>query len=84
MTVVKGCAFADYVNLRTDEHMSVSVSFLKNRYHTKMVQCCTDPVFEDTFLYEFEGDDPKIKFDAAMLLKLAQPLHLTILKHRNG
>ena len=68
---MKGSAFADYVNLRTDEHMSVTVAFLKARYHTKMVQCSTDPVFDDTFLFEFEGDDPKIKFDAAMLLKLA-------------
>lgn len=64
--------------------MSVSVSFLKARYHTKIVQCSTDPVFEDSFLFEFEGDDPKIRFDASMLLKLAQPLHITVLKHRTG
>ena len=83
-TIVRGMAFADYVNLRNDEHMSVTASFLKSRFHTKMVQCSTDPVFEETFMFEFEGENPNIKFDAAMLLKLAQPIHITVLRHRKN
>jgi hypothetical protein len=35
-------------------------------------------------LFEFVGDDENIKFDAAMLLKLNQPIHITILKHRKN
>lgn len=69
-TAVKGSAFADFVNVRTDESISISASFLKNRFHTKMVQCSTDPVFDETFLFEFVGEDENIKFDASMLLKL--------------
>jgi predicted patatin/cPLA2 family phospholipase len=83
-TVVKGSAFADFVNVRTDESISIAVSFLKNRYHTKQVLCSTDPVFEETFLFEFIGENDQIKFDAATLLKLSQPIHITILKHRKN
>jgi len=67
LTLVKGSAFADFVNVRTDESVSVSVSFLKNRNHTRMVQCSTDP---ETFFFEFVGNNDQIKFDAAHLLKL--------------
>jgi hypothetical protein len=35
-----------------------------------MVQCSTDPVFDETFLFEFVGEEENIKFDASMLLKL--------------
>jgi hypothetical protein len=34
-TVVKGSSFADFVNVRSDESISISASFLKNRFHTK-------------------------------------------------
>ena len=83
-TVVKGHAFVDFVNFSPDEHMSIAISFLKNRFHTKIVPCSTEPVFEETFIFEIAGENEKIRFDASMLLKLNQPLHLTILKHRKG
>ena len=35
-------------------------------------------------MFEFVGDDENIKFDASMLLKLNQPIHITILKHRRN
>ena len=83
-TVVKGNAFVDFVNVRPDEDISISVSFLKNRYTTRMVQCSTDPVFDETFLFEFVGDNEEVKFDASMLVKFNKPLHITILKHRKN
>lgn len=83
-SVVRGSAFVDFVNERTDESISVAVSFLKNRYHTRKVQATTMPVFDETFLFEFVGENDKIKFDAASLLKLSQPIILTILKHRKN
>lgn len=82
--VVKGSAFVDFVNVRPDEHLSISVSFLKNRFHTQVKPCSSDPVFDETFLFEFVGENEQIRFDAAMLLKLNQPLHITILKHRKN
>jgi len=84
LTIVKGSAFADFVNVRSDESLSIAVSFLKNRYHTRQVQCSTDPVFDETFLFEFVGENENIKFDASTLLKLNQPIHITILKHRKN
>jgi len=82
--LVKGTCFADFVNPRDDEHLQVTASFLKNRFHSKIVPVSTDPVFDDTFMFEFVGENDKIRFDASMLLKLNQPIHLTILKHRKN
>jgi hypothetical protein len=42
------------------------------------------PAFDETFIFEFVGDNEKVKFDAATLLKLSQPIHITILKHRKN
>ena len=81
-TVLRGNAFVDFVNVRPDEQMSITVSFLKNRFSTQMVQCTSDPVFDETFLFEFVGDNEEVKFDPTMLLKLNQPIHVTVLKHR--
>ena len=55
----------DFVNCPPDEHMSVAISFLKNRFHTKIVPCRPDPIFDETFIFEMVGDNEKIKFDAA-------------------
>ena len=49
-----------------------------------MVQCTSDPVFDETFLFEFVGDNEEVKFDPTMLLKLNQPIHVTVLKHRTN
>lgn len=45
------------MNARDDEYLSVSVSFLKNRYHTKQVHVSTDPIFDETFIFEFVGEN---------------------------
>lgn len=72
------------MNPRDDEHISVAISFLKNRFHTKRVRAGVEFAFNETFVFEFEGDQANSKFDAALLLKLNQPLHLTILRHRKN
>lgn len=36
-SVLKGAAFVDFVNVRTDEFITVSASFLKKRFSTKTV-----------------------------------------------
>lgn len=35
-------------------------------------------------MFVFQGDQDELKFDAALLLKFNQPLHLTIIKHRKN
>lgn len=70
-TVLRGNAFVDFVNVRPDEQISVTVSFLKNRFSTQLVPSSSDPVFDETFLFEFVGDNEEIKFDPTMLLKLS-------------
>lgn len=63
-------AMVDFVNARDDEYLTVTFSFLKTRYHTKTVQATTDPVFDETFIFDFIGENDQIKFDPSMLLKL--------------
>lgn len=68
--LVQGKAFVDFINPRDDEFLSVSISFLKNRFHSKHVHVSSDPVFDETFIFEFVGENEQIKFDPSMLLKL--------------
>ena len=68
--MVSGKAFVDFVNAREDEHLMITVSFLKNRFHSKRVPVSTDPIFDEAFLFEFVGENDNIKFDPSMLLKL--------------
>jgi centrosomal protein CEP76 len=81
--IVSGRAFVDFVNPRDDEYISIAVSFLKNRYHTKHQRAGCEFNFDETFIFEFEGDNGG-KFDSSLMLKLNQPLHLTILRHRRN
>ena len=79
-----GKAFVDFVNPREDEQVSIAISFLKSRYHTKKVRASNEFAINETFIFEFEGDNTKAKFDTSLLLKLNQPIHLTILRHRKN
>ena len=77
-------AFVDFVNPRDDEFISIAVSFLKNRFHTRLVKAETDFEFNETFIFEFEGDNGTSRFDARLMLELNLPVHLTILRHRKN
>jgi centrosomal protein CEP76 len=82
--IVSGRAFVDFVNPREDEYISMAVSFLKNRFHTRHVRAGCDLIIDETFIFEFEGEYGTSKFDSSVMLKLNQPLHLTILRHRKN
>lgn len=82
--IVSGRAFVDFVNPRDDEYVSIAVSFLKNRYHTKHVRAGCDIHIDETFIFEFEGEHGTSRFDPSLMLKLNQPLHFTILRHRKN
>jgi centrosomal protein CEP76 len=82
--IASGRAFVDFVNPRDDEYISIAVSFLKNRFHTKHSRAGCEVFFDETFIFEFEGEHQNSKFDASLMLKLNQPLHLTILRHRKN
>lgn len=83
-----GKAFVDFVNPRDDDMISIAVSFMKARYHTKKVRAGVEFAFNETFIFEFEGADERGVYDPALLLKLSQPwqryIHLTILRHRGA
>lgn len=68
--MASGAAFVDYVSGRDDEEISIAVSFLKHRYHTKKVPAYCDMTFGETFAFEIEGNFEPSKFDASLLLKL--------------
>ena len=68
--IVGGRALVDFVNPRDDEYVSVAVSFLKNRFHTKQQRAACEVNFDETFIFEFEGDHGTSKFDSSLMLKL--------------
>ena len=68
--VTHGKAFVDFVNPRDDEMISVAVSFLKNRFHTKKVRAGCEFTLNENFVFEFEGDAANTKFDSQLLLRL--------------
>lgn len=82
--VVQGKAFVDFVSAKDDEFISITVSFLKNRFSTQLVNVSTDPFFDEAFVFELQGENENIRFDPSMLLKLNQPLHITILKQKKN
>jgi hypothetical protein len=82
--VVQTKAFVDFINARDDEFLSISVSFLKQRFQTQQVYASTDATFEETFIFEFVGENDNIKFDPSMLMKLNQLIHITVLKQRKN
>ena len=82
--LVEARAFVDFVNPRDDEHISIAISFLKERYHSKHVRAACEMSFGDTFVFEFEGEHGNSKFDSSLMIQLNQPLHLTILRHRKN
>jgi len=49
-----------------------------------MVPVSTDPVWDEVFLFEFLGENESVRFDSSMLLKLSEPLQVTVLKHRSN
>jgi hypothetical protein len=54
--LVQGSAFVAFVNPRDDEYISISVSFLKNRFHSKHVRAGCEFGLDESFIFEFEGD----------------------------
>lgn len=70
VNVVHGAAFVDYVSGRDDEEISIAVSFLKSRYHTKKVQAYCEFNIGETFIFEIEGTHEQARFDSSLLLKL--------------
>ena len=38
--------------------------------------------FDETFIFEFEGEHGVSKFDASLMLELSQPLELLLTNHR--
>lgn len=79
-----GKAFVDFVNPREDEYISISLTFLKNRYHSKFVAAECEFNFDESFLFDFDSDNSNSKIDSSILLKLNSPIHLTILRHRKN
>ena len=55
--VVCGKAFVDFVNPREDEQISIALTFLKNRYHTKLVSACCEFNFDEIFNFDFDTDN---------------------------
>ena len=80
----------EMVTAREDEFVYATVSFLKQRFQTEAYPAGTDIVFgeeDGCMMFEFgqnEGERIGNSMDPAMLLKLNQHIHVTILKQRKN
>lgn len=68
--LASGRALVDFINPRDDEYISIAVSFLKNRFHTRHQKAACEVNFDETFIFEFEGENGSSKFDSSLMLKL--------------
>eukprot|EP00118_Oscarella_pearsei_P016729 m.161663 g.161663 ORF g.161663 m.161663 type:complete len:154 (+) comp38822_c0_seq4:2-463(+) len=75
--VMRGKAFVD--QLAEDSlqaTFTLHLFFRRQRFKSKPVACCCDPIFEETFLFEFS---PSVT-SPRDLLSIAQPIHAVIVK----
>lgn len=77
--VYKGTGFADYIEPRNDEYLSLSISYQNQRYTSSPVTCSTDPVFDLTIHFELQGS-----YDTHTMLKENEPLVLVLQKQREN
>jgi centrosomal protein CEP76 len=72
-----GKAFIDFMdNKDTNLTMQVHLSFLQQRFSSKKVVCCSEPVFDDSFLLHLSNSEVPVDFSA--LVKLSAPVHLVV------
>ena len=77
LKVQYGKAFIDYMdNKDTNLTMQVHLSFLQQRFSTHKVVCCSEPIFDDSFLLHLTHSDAPVDFSS--LVKLQAPIHLVI------
>lgn len=55
---------------------------MRNRFHTKLQRAACDMNFMSKNVFEFDWTDGNAKLDSSKLLKMNQPIHLTIFRHR--
>lgn len=77
--VYRGSGFADYIEPRSDEFLSLSISYLNQRYSSAPVTCWTDPIFDLTVHFEIPE-----AYDAHTMLKKNEPLIIILQKEREN
>lgn len=76
--VMRGSAFTDFIEPRNDEYLSLSISFLNQRYNSSPVTCSTEPVFDLTIHFEIPSN-----YDTHTMLKEYSPLVVVLQKQRD-
>lgn len=77
--VYKGSAFADFIEPKSDEYLTLSISYLNQRFSSSPVTCSTDPVFDLTIHFEIPQ-----AYDSHTMLKENAPLVLVLQKQRDN
>jgi hypothetical protein len=75
----KGSGFADYIEPRSDEYLTLSISYLNQRYSSSPVTCSTDPLFDLTVHFEIPE-----AYDTHAMLRNNEPLILVLQKEREN
>ncbi len=77
-------AMVDFINPKEDEFIYCSISFLKQRFQTQAVAAAAELIFNDdegSFLFDIDDVTSRsAMIDPAMLLKLNQSIHVSIIK----
>ena len=57
---------------------------MNKRFHTKLVRAQCEMDFKQRYVFEFEGQQPdeSTQLGSSDLLRVNQPIHLTILRHK--
>ncbi len=78
-------ALVDFITPKEDEFIYCSISFLRQRFQTPAVAAAAELHFneeEGGFLFDIDETSRSAMIDPALLLKLNQSIHLTILKQK--
>lgn len=75
---LRGTAFVDYLDPRSDEYLSLSLSYLDQRYSSSPVTCKSEPNFDLTVHFEIPE-----AYDSHTMLKSYSPLVVVLQKHNS-
>ena len=79
-----GKAFLDFAaEIDSPTTLQIHISFLRQRFSSRKVQCTVDPVFDESFLLSFSAPDGS-NVELATLVKLQAPIHIVVVKEQGG
>jgi len=80
LKLVTGKAFVEYISSRENAHFIVDVKFQDQRFVSKPVSCCEEPIFGESFLLVLNPTETNSKIELTDFARLTAPIHISVLK----